>query len=341
MAQLEYFESLGVERIYGAMALHPPALMKRFDLEGGDAAIKEALANFMRACQHAASVSVQQHRQKPASDPTARRFARASGELTPEPEADPRKLMALIKDLRSEVLEPEETGAMLATAVEEVVKERGGSHTPGAAQAAQGAAMDQICRWQREWFESRGYDHDAAMRTVWSIGEEFKAQPGGLEADTTGVNELLHSFGRLRLAVQQNVSHAVITATKPPEKPVLERRFAPKGAPATLQSSGALTRDVVMSFTQKCIEVLLSEETIALLAKVGLPAWLALHALHAPHAPHALHAPHAPHAPRVHAARAPVRARTPRSRHAARPSPSAPRSKACSSALARAYAYAL
>ena len=133
---------------------------------------------------------------------------------------------------------------------------------------AQNAVNFQICRWQREYFESKGIPQDAGMRAVWSIPETFVPTPrkGASDSGETGgdTNALLQAFGQLRVSVNAAVQAAIVDATKPPTKPVVERRFAPKAG--ALQTSGALSRDFVLAFARQCTEMLTSVTSIEQLA---------------------------------------------------------------------------
>ena len=270
--QLEYFESRGVERMHAAASLHPPALMKRYDFTDG-AAIKHAVHAFIGACQTSQRSAVQMYRQRPSADTSTRRFQPAS-ELASSVDAEPEKptdaargpekltekLLELVRGLR-EMIEDGETVERLVTIVQTTIRDCGGAEAPGAADASQAAASDTLCRWQREWIESQGIEHMVGFRAVWTIGEAFKPQLGGTQDDPTRTNELLHAFGRLRLAMQRTISRAIPTA----QPTVTKRRFAPKSG--ALQTSGELTREQAIAFTTQCAQMLLSDESIAMLAR--------------------------------------------------------------------------
>ena len=64
---------------------------------------------------------------------------------------------------------------------------------------------------------------------------------------------------------------ALMEATKPPVKAVGERRFAPK-ADGPLQTTGPLSRQMVLDFTGRIKQELTSEESLELLKVCSLPS---------------------------------------------------------------------
>ena len=55
--------------------------------------------------------------------------------------------------------------------------------------------------------------------------------------------------------------------SKPTERPAEQRRFQPKVG--ELQKSGTLERKFVLDFTAKCIETLMSDESLKMLGECG------------------------------------------------------------------------
>ena len=276
--QLEYMEHLGIARLHGSLEMQPQTLAKRFpDMQGKDAPVFEALHGFITACNAAPAMAKQRLTQKPSDDPNARRFAPAA-KLEQGSSFDEPKLIKLVSGIQKFV-QSDETSRLLSKVSATAVEEAGGSHEKHALPMAQQKMMAQMARWQREYLESQGVPQDVGMRAVWGIPETFKPTPrkqkagaegGGskqAEESPAGANELLQAFGSLRLSIQSALQGAMIEATKPETKPEAERRFPPKEGP--LQTKGALERSLVLAFTRKCSEVLVSDESIVLLAASG------------------------------------------------------------------------
>ena len=264
--QLELMESLGIEGRFGCLQLQPHLLAKRFpDMQGKDAPIFEALQRFMHACQTVAPRAQNRQSQQTSDDPSARRFAPAP-KLEEQPEFDAKRLLKLVNGMKA-FIESEETTKALIKVSEAEAKEAGGMMDQRAVQQCQQNMMGTVARWQREYFESQGVAQDAGMRAVWSIPENFKPTPRKSANDKpSDANELLQAFGNLRLSIHSALQGAMIDATKPEVKPVEERRFPPK---ADLQTQGPLKRAFVVKFTQKCVEVLLSPESLDILSSCG------------------------------------------------------------------------
>ena len=267
--QVEYMESLGLERCFGSLALQPHMLNQRFDMQKADKEIFEALHAFMNHCNQAPKMAKQRLEQKPSDDPTARRFMPVA-KLVEQPPMDDKKLLELVTAITAFVDADESRGRLGAAALA-AIDEAGGPHEQSAVPMAQSRMMAQIACWQREYFESLGLDQDVTMRAVWSIAETFtpklKPSADAPAESAAGARELLQAFGALRMAVQAQITHAILETTKPESKPEAERRFPAKAG--ALQRSGPLDRETVLAFTRKCTEVLLSEDSIDRLAAVA------------------------------------------------------------------------
>ena len=255
--QMELLEHKGIERLWGCQQLHPPHLMKRFIDMNGDVEkeIQEKLQEFISVCQQAPVAAIAKLRQKPSDDVTKRRYAPAA-ELGTGAELGVPRLLEIVCGLREMLEAPETARAVQASAkaaVEKVAQQEGVSES----EEAQKACMDLVCRWQREYLEHAGVQHDKGMRLIWTIPEVHKLEG-------PGERELLQAFGKLRLAMQATVNSATIEATKPPEVEPEARRFAPAGE---LQSEGEVSRAKVLRFTREAASLLHSEESLQLLVK--------------------------------------------------------------------------
>ena len=266
--------------------MQPPALAKAYpDAEGADQPVHGAFHKFQQACMQAVPQAVQRQQQRPSDDPTARRFRPAAGgpTVTSASQLDtPAALLPLVTGITT-FLDGEETAAQLrALAADQLASlKEGGMSAQAAMHRTQQELLHTMARWQREYLESVGVSHEAGIKAIWSIGDSFqpvarsagankdKAGGGGAKAEGDGVNDLLQAFGSLRLTLQGAMQAAVLEASKPAQRPTTERRFAPKGPPESLQSSGLLARDFLIAFTTKAAAVLTSDESIDLLGACG------------------------------------------------------------------------
>ena len=104
--------------------------------------------------RHAAHV--QRLQQKPADDPSARRFQMAAGcTLDETPITDPSKLLEMVTTIK-EFVAMDESSVLLGKLAATAIDEAGGPHEQQAMNMAQGKMMSEIARWQREYFESIG-----------------------------------------------------------------------------------------------------------------------------------------------------------------------------------------
>ena len=267
--QLEFIEKSGYERMHGLLQIQPPTLIERFkDPQGADKPVYDALNKFVHSCQQAMPMAIQRLSQRPADDPTARRFAPLDGKLeTDAAKLDKPRLLELVGGLKATVVE-EETNIRLVALAKQIAEEAAimGTQNPQqAAQAAQQAMMSQLAMWQREWFESQGIAQDVGMRALWAIPETFTPQPrSSTDPDAVSTNALLQAFGSLRTAIQSAFQNAMLEATKPAERPAEQRRFPPKEG--EMQRTGVLSREFVLAFTTKCVEVLMNDESLTMLS---------------------------------------------------------------------------
>jgi len=110
-------------------------------------------------------------------------------------------------------------------------------------------------QWQRELLEHLGVDMDHGCRALGEVPARFHSD-----------GEVLEAFRAFQMACNSSCQDAQKKLEAKTNKPLVpgERRFAPKEG--TLQSDGPLDRPFVLSFTRKCKEMLISEESTELLA---------------------------------------------------------------------------
>jgi len=247
--QLEYLEHLGAERIWACSKMHPDKMKERFPNDK----ILEKLQTFMQTCQVIPQRVAMRERTLPSDEASARRFPPAR-ELSAPDELPNDKLIELVLALAVE-LRTEETSKMLVTAVAASADEQ--------PQVRQRQLLELMDRWQREWFESKGYQHDAGVHLIFSIQEKYKPESSG---GAPGSDKVLHALGRFKMAFQSAMNLAMIEITKPPVAPIEKRRFAPA---ASLQTEGELSREKILEFTRKAREMLFSAESLKLLRAAG------------------------------------------------------------------------
>lgn len=267
--QLEFLEHKGIAHMHGLSQMQPPVLMERFpDQEGAHKPVFEALNRFVKVCQLIPARATQTMMQRPPDDISARRFQpKSSLEITSKDQLDKPKMLEVLRGMTKWIGSDETAKLLEQVAVAAFAEGRSGGHV--AEQYAQQKAMASLAMWQREWLESIGVAQDAGFRALWAIPETYEPQPrDSKDPDAISTNVLLQTFGSLRMAIQNVMQRALIEAIKPQVKSPEQRRFAPKeGGAEALQRTGPLSRDFILTFTKKCVEMLMDEESVELLSQ--------------------------------------------------------------------------
>ncbi|KAL1524739.1 hypothetical protein AB1Y20_019622 [Prymnesium parvum] len=244
--QLEFMESLGIARAFGISQIFPAALERRFGNQ--DREVMQAVGMFMGACNNVYQLVAQQHAVTPSADPKKRRY-KPAGSLQASGEVDAALLLEIVEGLDAEV----NTAESRAKLIESFQKEP----------PVNGRLL--YTRWQREYLESKGVEHEFGMKAVYMIPQrKQKACGAGGEAKEM-LEKVEAAFLKMKKMAEAFVESAMIEASRPPEVPVELRRFAP--AKGELQTEGDFSREKALEFLTGVKDVLMSEESIKLVAK--------------------------------------------------------------------------
>lgn len=126
----------------------------------------------------------------------------------------------------------------------------------------------------REYLEHVGLKHDFGMLVLMShVPNRLRTHDAALKEgkpsgeDAAQIDELRAQFDAMKKYTSDFMQSAMLAASKPPEKPLDQRRFAPA---STLQSSGELSRETAHVFLTGIEKILMSDESVQML--VDIPA---------------------------------------------------------------------
>jgi hypothetical protein len=251
--QLEYMESMGLDRKFGVALMSPTVISKRFP---GDEQLGKILHSFMQHCSQAAQIALMTANQRAPADASQRKYAPAAT-LQRDGEISDATLCAVIDRCVAVFSSP-----TLPTELLEVMR-------------AQNRSADSILiKWQREFLEGEGLDQDfgvgklralpgraAAAAAARGSGEAPPpAADGGSGGGASDLDRAIGALKRMADTLQQIGAHATIEYQRPTPQELALRRFKPA---ETLRTSGTLGREDILKFCTEAAKWLLADDSIA------------------------------------------------------------------------------
>lgn len=246
--QLELLESKGIERAFGIWSMSPPIAQRRFP---DDEELMQALNLFQARCRQASALAMQQAQQRASPPESGKRIFSPASSLKSDGDMSLAELTEVVQRIDKE-LTADKSREMLTVAVK----------------AGQDAG-NVLIRWERELLEQEGLQQD------YGIGQ-LRAIPSRVNQDRSAAGEVPEEGLRALEGIQTLAEHIEtmsreieIEVTKPQPQELEKRRFKPAdmdGGPP-LQRSGLLTREQLMRFCTGIKDILVSDESISLLAE--------------------------------------------------------------------------
>jgi len=250
-AQLEFMESMGIDRRFGVAMMSPSVVEKVYPK---DAELKQALETFMRTCQQAGQMAMSQAMMRASADPSKRRVPPAA-ELQESGDLDTERLVQMVEGVMA-MISSKDLRAQLMDACRE----------------GQGNPEVVLMRYQREYFESTGLEQDFAVGQLRALAGRAQAAIMGGQKNTPEI-KAFEGLRDMSSKVSELARSVMVELSRPKMKEGDDRRFKPKatpeGEPAELQTKGPLSREVVVRFCEEANKMLISDESIDLLAKMS------------------------------------------------------------------------